>query len=94
MVKFEDPSNVPLPDISPPRAICRAFANLVAVAELPTSEAVMAPASKLPSASLFTSVFAVFDSVSIGLSYLREFQAVTPSPTFSREVSISIPNSP
>ena len=50
--------------------------------------------SLLPSASLFTSVFAVLDSVSIGLSYRREFQAVTPSPIFNREVSISIPNSP
>ena len=68
MVKFADPSKVPLPDMSPPRVICLAFANLVAVAELPTRDPVIAPASKLPSASLLTRVFAVLDSVSSGRS--------------------------
>ena len=71
-----------------------ALASLVAVAALPTIEAVMAPASKLPSASRLTSVFAVLLSVSSGRSYFREFHGVTPSPIFRREVSSSIPSSP
>ena len=91
---FADPSNEAEPDMSPVRVNERALASLVAVALLPIIEAVMAPASKLPSASRFTSVFAVLLSVSNGLSYLREFHGVTPSPILIREVSSSMPSSP
>ena len=64
----------------------------MAVAALPITVAVIAPAWKLPSASLFTSVLAAFDSVSSGLSYLKLFHGVTPSPILIRDVSISIPS--
>ena len=91
---FADPSKVADPDMSPVRVNDLALASLVAVAALPIIDAVMAPASKLPSASRFTRVFAVLLSVSSGRSYLSEFHGVTPSPILIREVSSSIPNSP
>ena len=55
---------------------------------------VIAPAEKLPSASLWINVFGVFVTDSRGLSYFKEFQEVTPSPILIRPVSISIPSSP
>ena len=70
------------------------MARRVEVEALPINVAVTAPAWKLPSASRLTSVLAAFDSVSSGLSYLNEFQGVTPSPILIRYVSISIPSSP
>ena len=94
MFKFDDPSNVAEPDNSPVRETCLTFASLVAVEALPITEAVIKPAWKLPSASLCTKVFAVLVTASVGLSYLREFHGVTPSPILIRPVSISIPSSP
>ena len=91
---FAEPSKLAEPVMSPVRVNDLALASLVAVAALPTIEAVMAPASKLPSASRLTSVFAVLLSVSSGRSYFSEFHGVTPSPIFRREVSSSIPSSP
>ena len=64
MLMLAEPSNDAEPDMSPVRVKFLALASLVAVAALPIKEAVMAPASKLPSASLFTRVLAMLESAS------------------------------
>ena len=56
MVRLAEPSNVPDPTASPIRVINLLFANLVELEAFPIKEPVITPASKLPSASLKTSV--------------------------------------